>query len=331
MRLRLAVHRNGLPPAFILWNTNGLRPNHHASGPNTTVAQFLDQVNEVVPLETEDWGLEDYAVEVQGFECLHYSPLNQIFKDEDQVMYVFLIGPASRSHLLNFILYRIRPLQQADRRSLRISGRHQISADGRHLIDGVAFGRPFLKRTDRPPIRIPSLKRPRLVHEDTADIESDVNGSTQLVLRENGGDELEDGVDGEHGYLPSTEGPLLLENGSRHSQRLTNSRKRRRTGLGIGVEAPQAVHTALSPSARRRNASVYRSESPGRRSSRSSTKSVRFDGHDIETPATVLAPEDSEDEDEDFDPDDMDSESSASNKENVEPVFEELQVSFSNY
>ena len=86
MRLRLAVHRNGLPPAPILWNTEGLRPNHHASGSNTTIAQFLDQVNEVVPLETEDWGLEDYAVEVQGFECLHYSILNQILKDEDEVV-----------------------------------------------------------------------------------------------------------------------------------------------------------------------------------------------------------------------------------------------------
>lgn len=85
MRLRLAIHRHGLPPSYILWNSEGLRPNHPASGSNATIAQFLDQINEVVPLEAEEWGLEDYIVEVQGFECVHYTVLNQILKDEDEV------------------------------------------------------------------------------------------------------------------------------------------------------------------------------------------------------------------------------------------------------
>ena len=44
-------------------------------GAGTTISQFLEQVNEVVPLESEDWGLEDYAVEVGGFECLHFAEL----------------------------------------------------------------------------------------------------------------------------------------------------------------------------------------------------------------------------------------------------------------
>jgi hypothetical protein len=43
------------------------------------------------------------------------------------------------------MLTSIRPLELADRRSRRVSGRNQISNDGRHLIDGVAFGRPFLR------------------------------------------------------------------------------------------------------------------------------------------------------------------------------------------
>ena len=284
------------------------------------------------------------------------------------------------------MFYRIRPLQQADRRSLRISGRHQISADGRHLIDGVAFGRPFLKKTDRPPIRIPSIKRPRLVYDGTTGTEC---GTTELVLRENDEDELQDEFGGETSeavenrdtekaasyaekaasytknaasyaenaasytknaasyaenavsyagntasyaeHLRNSERLLLLENGRKPSHRLTVSRKRRRTGLGIGLEAPQAVQIAPSSSQRHRDARKYQSGSPSRRSSRSSTKSVRFDGHDIETPATVLAPENSEEEDdENFDPDNMDSESSASNKENIEPNFEELQVSLFN-
>ena len=86
MRLRLGVHRHGLPPAHILWNTDGLRPSHHASGSNSTIAQLLEQVNEVIPLEAEEWGLEDYVVEVGGFECVHFSILNHVLKDEDQVM-----------------------------------------------------------------------------------------------------------------------------------------------------------------------------------------------------------------------------------------------------
>ncbi len=64
---------------------------------------------------------------------------------------------------------RIRPLQTSDLRFRKISGRHQISVDGKHLIDGVAFGRPFLRRTDRPPIRIPPRKRRRITYDDDSD------------------------------------------------------------------------------------------------------------------------------------------------------------------
>ena len=85
MRLRLVIHRHGLPPAHILWSTDGLRPNDENGGINTTVAQFLEQLNEVVPIESDDWGLEDYVVEVQGFECVHYSVLHQILKEDDEV------------------------------------------------------------------------------------------------------------------------------------------------------------------------------------------------------------------------------------------------------
>ena len=60
----------------------------------------------------------------------------------------------------------IRPLQTSDLRFRKLSGRHQISADGRHLIDGVAFGRPLLKRTERPPVIIPPRKRRRLTYDE---------------------------------------------------------------------------------------------------------------------------------------------------------------------
>lgn len=63
-------------------------------------------------------------------------------------------------------LCRIRALQVADLRARRLSGRHQISNDGKHLIDGVPFGKPFLKRStaSRPAITIPPRKRRRTTH-----------------------------------------------------------------------------------------------------------------------------------------------------------------------
>lgn len=58
-----------------------------------TIAKLLASVNEVVPLESSQWGLEDYAVELLGvdgatYECLHFQLVAQTLKDEDQLMYV---------------------------------------------------------------------------------------------------------------------------------------------------------------------------------------------------------------------------------------------------
>ena len=60
--------------------------------------------------------------------------------------------------------HSIRPLSAGDMRARRLSGRVQITNDGRHLLDGVPFGRPYLKRSFpvRPPVRIPSRKRRRV-------------------------------------------------------------------------------------------------------------------------------------------------------------------------
>lgn len=110
-------------------------------------------MNEVIPLETEQqlfddessgqWGLEDYVVEVGGSECLHFMEVEGLLRDGDEVL--------------------IRALQIDDLRARRISGRHQISNDGKHLIDGIPFGKPFLKRptSSRPAIAIPPRKKRR--------------------------------------------------------------------------------------------------------------------------------------------------------------------------
>lgn len=178
MRLHLTVQRHGLPVSRILWTTSppslfghDLRspssvlpatssavtssrmPNALYANGGYTVAQLLEDVNEVIPLETEpqlfddessgQWGLEDYVVEVGGSECLHFMEVEGLLRDGDEVL--------------------IRALQIDDLRARRISGRHQISNDGKHLIDGIPFGKPFLKRptSSRPAITIPPRKKRR--------------------------------------------------------------------------------------------------------------------------------------------------------------------------
>ena len=68
----------------------------------------------------------------------------------------------------------------------RISGRHQISADGRHLIDGVAFGRPYLRKTARPAVKIPPRKRRRIEYDENDDSDregEETHTNEQLLLR----------------------------------------------------------------------------------------------------------------------------------------------------
>lgn len=89
MRLQLTIHRQGIPPVHVLWTLSHTRPPLAAAGSSIITSQFLEQVNEIIPLESEDWGLEDYVVEVRGFECLHFWELGQVLKEDDAVWYVF--------------------------------------------------------------------------------------------------------------------------------------------------------------------------------------------------------------------------------------------------
>ncbi|KAJ5893046.1 hypothetical protein N7504_009737 [Penicillium tannophilum] len=176
MRLHLIISRHGLPATRILWTTTtaaslgeyGTRgaaptsaiassrnPNVAFSNGGYTIAQLLEDVNEVVPLETEpnvfdpefsgQWGLEDYVVEVGGSECLHFMEVEGLLREGDEVV--------------------IRALQLADLRARRLCGRFQIATDGKHLIDGVPFGAPFIQRAtnSRPAITIPPRKKRRTV------------------------------------------------------------------------------------------------------------------------------------------------------------------------
>ena len=140
MRLRLRIERNALPSTQAIWPVKEGK---------TTIAQLVQHVNEVFPLEGETWGLEDYSITVGGYECLHYHELGAVCRDEDEVV--------------------IRPLEYVDVRARAMTGRDQIAADGRHLVDGVPFGRPCLKGPIRPEVRIPPRKRRKLASDENAE------------------------------------------------------------------------------------------------------------------------------------------------------------------
>ena len=80
--------------------------------------------------------------------------------------------------------HSIRPLLTHDRKVRRISGRVQISSDGKHLLDGLPWGRAPLKRRigDRPPIAIPALKRQRITYDEaTIDDDDDDDDDFQAL------------------------------------------------------------------------------------------------------------------------------------------------------
>ncbi|KAM3515067.1 hypothetical protein MY11210_001305 [Beauveria gryllotalpidicola] len=152
IRLRLVIRRHTVPDVKLVWPCS--------PSDDLTIAKLLGQVNEVVPLEGGEWGLEDYVAELgdgsngASFECLHFQLVSRILKDEDQVL--------------------IRPLLSDDLKRRRRSGRHQISTSGKHLVDGIAFGRPWLHLpADRPALELPPRKRARIAYGDEDDDDDD--------------------------------------------------------------------------------------------------------------------------------------------------------------
>src|ERR1700761_4803905 len=138
MRLQLLIQRYGLPAVTILYTT-GTGPSSHTTSPSATIAALLLDVNDLVPLESSDgeWGLEDYVVETAAtgdqeltYECLHFQTIESVLREDDEVV--------------------IRALSNEDLRARRLGGRHKITGDGRHLIDGGPFGKKWLKKTARP-------------------------------------------------------------------------------------------------------------------------------------------------------------------------------------
>ncbi|RKF59473.1 putative clumping factor b protein [Erysiphe neolycopersici] len=180
MRLRLSIRRNGLPETLITWAIDT------TSSP--TIYQLLEQVNEVVPIESDgEWGLEDYAVELKAssgvsYECLHFQNVASVMKEDDEVI----------------------------KRSF--SGRTQITADGKRLFDGVPWGRPLLRTIiDRPSIKIPPKKLSRLTYNSSAEGDEDSellnqkkSSSKKVVIQSDGNFELDDSESDED-YIPENQ------------------------------------------------------------------------------------------------------------------------------
>ncbi|EXJ61868.1 hypothetical protein A1O7_02298 [Cladophialophora yegresii CBS 114405] len=175
MRLQLLIQRHSLPPVPIIFTT-GTGPASRTKSPSATVADLLLDVSEIVPLESADgeWGLEDYAVEIaakdgQGlaYECLHFQTVESVLRENDEVI--------------------VRALSNEDIRVRRLGKRHQITADGRHLIDGVPFGKQWLREIQRPDILIPPRKRRRLLAAEDSTVDAEVD--LQRILPAEDGDE----------------------------------------------------------------------------------------------------------------------------------------------
>ena len=81
MRLRLVIRRHEMLDLRILWSLEEV-----GSGDFGTISNLLHRVDEMFSLVNDSCGLEEYVVELDGFECLHFSPLSTVFKDNDEVV-----------------------------------------------------------------------------------------------------------------------------------------------------------------------------------------------------------------------------------------------------
>ncbi|KAI4245898.1 MAG: hypothetical protein LQ352_006493 [Teloschistes flavicans] len=142
MRLQLTIQRHGLPSARIIWATDLIDTSAATAGSEATISQLLEQINDIIPLESTDWGLEDYTIEVGGFECLHFSQASRVLKEDDNVT-------------------------------------------------------PFLRRAERPAIRIPPRKRRRLTYDEVSGDE-EVEPQQQLIVRNEYDDDDDSDADSDY-------------------------------------------------------------------------------------------------------------------------------------
>lgn len=80
----MVVKRHALPDTPIVWEID----TQYAA---PIISTLLEEINDVIPIESEEWGLEDYAVEIKGkdgvnFELLHFQPVGKVLHEDDEVL-----------------------------------------------------------------------------------------------------------------------------------------------------------------------------------------------------------------------------------------------------
>ncbi|KAF2430009.1 hypothetical protein EJ08DRAFT_257761 [Tothia fuscella] len=161
MRIHLQIQRNGLPSVSVLWPVD-----EDENGKKTLISRLVAKVDEAFPLETEEWALEDYILQVGGSECLHWQNVGDVLRDGDVVV--------------------IRPLDTPEMQQRRMLGRNQIDQNmGVHLHDGVPYGRPCLRKPIRPRIKIPPRKRRRVDFEEEVTPQAGEGEEDEQLLIEN--------------------------------------------------------------------------------------------------------------------------------------------------
>jgi hypothetical protein len=150
MRFRLSVFRHGLPPTRVVWATT----DEQLEGV-FLVSRLLSEINDTVPLEAREWGLEDYVLQLGEYELLHFHNLSDVLREDDHITYASIHHHDTADHSAS----SVRPLTTPEVRARTLAGRDQVSVNGQHILDGVPWGRPLFRSRDRPEVRIPSRKR----------------------------------------------------------------------------------------------------------------------------------------------------------------------------
>ncbi|KAF3934179.1 hypothetical protein ABW20_dc0105050 [Dactylellina cionopaga] len=155
-RARLVISRPDVPQVRILWPLDAKL----SQNPRYSVYDLLTDINDIIPLDNRNLGIEDYVTELGGCELLHFMPIGQLIGDNDELT--------------------IRPLTRIEAKEHVKGGRRQVSTAGRKLQDGVPLGRNFIAPApDRPRIeggdRPAKRRRISRTHTDENESELDID------------------------------------------------------------------------------------------------------------------------------------------------------------
>ena len=78
MRLYVNVKRYELPDSkFVYSVTSGQQ--------SCSISALMFAINKQMPMESGNWGLEDYSLRLNGYDLLHYSKVDEVLRDGDQI------------------------------------------------------------------------------------------------------------------------------------------------------------------------------------------------------------------------------------------------------